>query len=196
MLLQLDDISYLTPDFINSLDLIEFSGKIYNIDNDSKLKEINLTNFKILGFDTETRPSFKKNISNRISIIQLADENNAYLFYLKRLSNKDKIIEILNSENIIKVGAGIKDDMRKLKESLGSKVEPKSFLDIQQMVKSFNFNKSNLKFLTALFLNKRIIKSSQTSNWEKYPLTEKQQLYAATDAWVCLKIYKELKKIL
>ncbi|MCA1980608.1 MAG: 3'-5' exonuclease domain-containing protein 2 [Calditerrivibrio sp.] len=195
MLQQLDDTAYLTPDFINSLEVVSFSGKIHNIDSDNKLKNLEIGCSDILGFDTETRPSFKKNISNKISIIQLSDENNAYIFYLKRLSNKDKIIQIFNNENITKVGSGIKDDLRKIRESFGSSVEPKSFVDIQQMVKSFNLKKFNLRFLTALFLNKRIIKSSQTSNWERYPLTEKQQIYAATDAWICLKIYKEIKKV-
>ena len=47
--------------------------------------------------------------------------------------------------------------------------------------------------LTALLLGFRISKSAQTSNWDSDQLNEKQISYAATDAWVCLKIYDILK---
>lgn len=190
------DISYLTTDYINSLGIISFNGNIHYIDSDNKLSGVTLSsNIRLMGFDTETRPSFKKNVHYGLSLIQLADENDAYIFHIPKIKDKRQLLMILDNPQIKKIGSGIKDDLTKMKVLFGEELDKEQFIDIQKLVKHFHLHKTNLRFLSALFLNKRIIKSSQTSNWHKYPLSEKQLLYAATDAWICLEIYKEIIKL-
>jgi ribonuclease D len=193
MSLPIDDTSYLTPDYINSLEIISFNGNIHYIDSDNKLYEIVMSSkTRLMGFDTETRPSFKKNIHYGLSLIQIADENDAYIFHIPKIKDRRQLLMVLDNPQIKKIGSGIKDDLTKMKALFGEELDNGQFIDIQKLVKPFHLQKTNLRFLSALFLNKRIIKSSQTSNWHKYPLSEKQLLYAATDAWICLEIYKKI----
>lgn len=191
---QVNNPTYPSNEEINRLEIISFDGVIHYIDSDLKLYNIQLPNEKFIGFDTETKPSFEKNRVNPLSIIQIATEKDAYIFQLKKIKNKERIIEYLNSNNIIKIGSGISDDFKKIEELCRCHLNKESFIDLQKLIRNFKLPKSNLRFLTAYFLNKRIIKSSQTSNWNKHPLTEKQLLYAATDAWICLKIYQKIQE--
>ncbi|MEF3253973.1 MAG: 3'-5' exonuclease domain-containing protein 2 [Deferribacterales bacterium] len=184
------DFNNLTSEIINSLPILSFTGEIHHIDNDDKLYALDLSDKAILGFDIEIKPSFKKNITYPPSLIQLADDKDAYLFYLNRLKDKNQIVDILNNQDLLKVGSGIDDDIIKLEKLFNVKILRETFIDIQRLIKPLNLPKTNLRFLTALFLKRRIIKSSQTSNWSRYPLTEKQIIYAATDASVCYQIYK------
>jgi len=191
--LQADNHSnFLSTEDINNLEVISFEGEILYIDSDEKLKNIELPDDKLVGFDTETKPSFKKNIKNHLSLIQIATENKAFLFHLKKIKDKSIIFEYLNNHNITKIGSGIADDIKKINEISNIEILKNSFVDLQNIAKQMELPRSNLRFLSAYFLNKRIIKSSQTSNWDKHPLTPKQMLYAATDAWICLKIYKKI----
>ncbi len=191
---QVNNLTYPSNEEINKLDVISFDGAIHYIDSDRKLLEVELPLTKFIGFDTETRPSFRKNTVNPLSLIQIATEKDAYLFQLNKIKDKTKILEYLNRNDITKIGSGISDDLKKIEELFKFQIEKDSFIDIQKIVKKFHLPKSNLKFLSAYFLNKRIIKSSQTSNWDKHPLTPKQMLYAATDAWICLKIYQKIQE--
>ncbi|MCX8084082.1 MAG: 3'-5' exonuclease domain-containing protein 2 [Calditerrivibrio sp.] len=186
----------LSTEDINRLDVIRFEGIIHYIDTDEKLDLCALPLVKHVGFDTETRPSFKKNLHYDISLIQIATDEEAFLFHISKIKNNKKIFDYLRDTSITKIGAGIDDDLRKLNNKAIPNLNKISFLDIQKLAKKLHLPKSNLKYLTAVFLNRRIIKSSQTSNWDRHPLTEKQKLYAATDAWVCLKIFNEMNKIL
>jgi len=192
---QQTDRLFLTIEDINSLDVIVFNGIIHYIDSDAKLNSLIFPTDTYVGFDTETKPSFKKNIINPLSLIQIATETDAYLFHLKKIKNKEKIFMFLSNNNIIKIGSGISDDIKKINKLSKFQINKDSFIDIQSIAKKMNLPKSNLKFLTAYFLNKRIIKSSQTSNWDQHPLTPKQIQYAATDAWICLKIYQKIQNI-
>jgi ribonuclease D len=180
---------------INELPLKQFEGEIMVIDNKEDFKKhfpyIQIQ--EILGFDTETRPSFKKGVRNNISLIQLSANGKAFLFRIHKLGMPEELLKVLNDEKVIKVGLAIKDDIRGLQRVESFK--PKGFIDLQDYVKYFQIENFGLRKLAGLVLDMRISKAQRLTNWEVTELTEKQQRYAATDAWVTLEIYKRLKLI-
>ncbi len=184
----------LTNEEVNDLPLYQFNGGIFVIDTFDKFDDYFplLNGQKILGFDTETRPSFKKGKVNPVSLLQITSSNQAFLFRINKIGLPDEIKKILSNPDIIKVGLAIKDDIKILRE-IGD-FEPAGFIDLQDYVEDFAIMAKSLKKITGIVLEKRISKSQQVTNWEKEELSEAQQVYAATDAWVCLQIYRKLNK--
>lgn len=180
---------------INELPLKFFNGTIYVIHHENDFETIKqlLSKKTILGFDTETKPSFKKGVKNNVALIQLADSESAFLFRINKIGIPDFLIDIFENDKIIKIGVAIRDDIKGLQKI--KNFQPKSFIDLQNFVKNYNINDNSLRKLTANVLNFRISKKIRTSDWEKNYLDEKQILYAATDAWVCYEIYKKLIQI-
>ncbi len=183
----------ITVDEIRSLELKSFDGEIVLADDfigfRSAIKRFR--NSTLLGFDTETRPSFKKGRKNRVSLIQLSDRNFACLIRINKIGLPDELVGILSDPKIIKAGVAIHDDLKSLANI--RKFQPEGFVDLQKFVKDFGIESSGLKKLTAIVLGFRISKSQQVTDWEADQLTEPQQLYAATDAWVCHEIYRKLE---
>jgi ribonuclease D len=178
---------------IQLLELSWFRGEIIMVD---KLKTFNnvfpdLKKEKILGFDTETKPSFRKGQKNKVSLIQLATHDKAYLFRINKLGFPPALAGILADNSIIKVGVAVHDDIKFLRNI--KKFNPDSFIDLQTYVRDFGIQSSGLKKLAAIILGFRISKRQQVTDWEAEELSEPQQLYAATDAWVCYEIYSKLK---
>ncbi|MCK5028217.1 MAG: 3'-5' exonuclease domain-containing protein 2 [Bacteroidales bacterium] len=184
----------LTNEEVNDLPLYQFNGGIFVIDTFDKYDDYVplLKGKKILGFDTETRPSFKKGKINPVSLLQITSSNQAFLLRINKIGLSDEIKEILSNPDIIKIGLAIKDDIKILRE-IGD-FEPAGFIDLQDYVEEFAIEAKSLKKITGIVLEKRISKSQQVTNWEKEELSEAQQVYAATDAWVCLQIYRKLNK--
>lgn len=177
---------------IKELELRWFDGEIVVVDDMRTFNSVlpRLAFSQILGFDTETKPSFKKGINNKVSLIQLADKNIACLFRINKIGIPDKLISILSDPGIIKSGVAIHDDIKIL--SGIRKFFPAGFIDLQAFVKNYGIDSSGLKKLAAIVLGFRISKRQQVTDWEAYQLTEAQQIYAATDAWVCYQIYNSL----
>jgi len=177
---------------LKDYDLSWFKGKIVVVDSPEKFNGIiaKLAKQKVLGFDTETRPSFRKGRKNKVSLIQLSTGNLACLFRINKIGIPDKLAEILADPGIVKAGVAIHDDLRFLKNI--RKFEPDGFVDLQKFVKEFGIDSSGLKKLSAIILGFRISKRQQVTDWEASELTEAQQIYAATDAWVCYEIYRKL----
>ncbi len=180
---------------INDLPVKKFEGRIYLIDG---IKEANsvkgkLNNIDIFGFDTETRPSFKKGIKNNISLIQLATPEDAFLFRVNHTGIPDFLIRIFENSNIKKAGVAIKDDISALRKI--KSFNPAGFTDLQQYVVKFGIEDKGLKKLAANILGIKISKSQQTSNWDNEILKQKQLEYAATDAWVCCEIFNKLIRL-
>jgi len=177
---------------LKDYDLSWFKGKIVVIDGQEKFDGIiaKLAKQKVLGFDTETRPSFRKGRKNKVSLIQLSTGNLACLFRINKIGIPDKLADILTDPGIVKAGVAIHDDLRFLKSI--RKFEPDGFVDLQKFVKEFGIDSSGLKKLSAIVLGFRISKRQQVTDWEASELTEAQQIYAATDAWVCYEIYRKL----
>ncbi len=177
---------------VNKLDLNYFKGKIYLIDKHKQVPQAcaHLQQFKILGFDTETKPTFKKNSFNKVALLQLATPTEAFLFRLNKIGLPQAILKILSNEKIIKTGVAIKDDIKQLNQR--KIFTPAGFVELQELVNQFGIEDAGLRKLTANILGFRISKSQQISNWENQKLTKSQLTYAATDAWVGCMIYKKL----
>lgn len=181
---------------INDLPFMKFEGEIYLIDSIKAVNSVKdkLKNINVFGFDTETRPSFKKGRKNNISLIQLATSKYAFLFRINLTGIPDFLIRILENSNIIKVGVALKDDINELKKIRS--FDPAGFTDLQQFVVKFGIEDKGLKKLAANILGIKISKRQQTSNWENETLIQKQLEYAATDAWVCCEIFNKLSRLI
>ncbi len=179
---------------INNLPLGKFEGEMHLIDNLESLYQIidQLKSHEILGFDTETRPSFRKGGNNQISLLQLSTSKEAYLFRLHKTGLPKPLVDILEDPEIIKAGVAINDDIKGLKKI--APFEPESFIELQHYVKLFGIEDISLKKMAAIVMQIRVSKSQRLTNWENEFLSEKQQIYAATDAWVCHQVYQQLNK--
>lgn len=171
-----------------------FRGELVVVDDLKKFSRVlpRLRNRKVLGFDTETRPSFRKGRKNKVSLIQLATSDFACLFRINKIGIPQELADILADPDIIKAGVAVHDDIKFLRNV--KKFEPAGFVDLQKLVKEYGIKSSGLKKLAAIVLGFRISKRQQVTDWQAEELTEAQQIYAATDAWVCYEIYKKLMK--
>lgn len=169
-----------------------FKGEIVLVDNLKTFYEVfpRLLVSDLLGFDTETRPTFKKGKKNSVSLIQLSTGDLACLFRINKMGIPDELADLLSDPLVIKAGVAVHDDIRFLKGV--RKFNPEGFIDLQNFVKDFGIQSSGLKKLAAIVLGFRISKRQQVTDWEAEELTEAQQVYAATDAWVCHQIFKKL----
>ena len=188
--------SEITKEEVAGLELIQYEGPISVIDSmaffERKIDQI--ASHSILGFDTETRPSFKKGKVYPTSMIQLASMDQAWLVRVDRIGYPKQLLDLLSDEHTLKVGSGLNDDLRRLRSDF--QFEPGGFLDLQRYVEAFHIQEKGLKKLSGIVLGRRISKSQQVSNWAADNLTEAQLRYAATDAWICLEIYNSLRNTL
>lgn len=170
-----------------------FKGEIVLVDNLKTFYEVfpRLLGSDLLGFDTETRPTFKKGKKNAVSLIQLSTEFLACLFRINKIGIPDELALLLSDPMVTKAGVAVHDDIRFLRNV--KKFNPEGFVDLQTLVKDFGIQSSGLKKLSAIVLGFRISKRQQVTDWEAEQLTEAQQIYAATDAWVCHQIYRKLR---
>jgi ribonuclease D len=182
----------ITSEEIAECELAWFKGEIVVVEDIETFDLVlpRLKGSKILGFDTETRPSFVRGRENAVSLIQLSTADFAVLIRINKIGIPDGLINLLSNPAVIKTGVALRDDLRFL--SRVRRFTPAGFIDLQSFVKGFGIESSGLKKLTAIVLGFRISKSQQTTNWEAERLTEAQQVYAATDSWVCYEIYNKL----
>jgi ribonuclease D len=177
---------------INLLPPMDFEGEIVEIvtpEGARRAVEV-LCREKVLGFDTETRPSFSKGESYTPAILQLANDKQAFIFRLKFFAFPPEIVGLLEDESILKVGIGIKDDLVGLGKIVNFR--PGGFLDLAEEVKKFGVSGAGLRSLTAIFLGKKLFKKAKTTNWERTDLTLAQIKYAATDAVVGYLIHEKI----
>ncbi|MBY0433847.1 MAG: 3'-5' exonuclease domain-containing protein 2 [Cyclobacteriaceae bacterium] len=185
----------ITNEEINLLPLGAFTGKTVVISDAEKLKSAfeEIKSHEVVGFDTETKPVFVRGHFNKVALLQIALPEKVFLIRLKATGITPEIVHFLQDENIQKAGVAIRDDIKALQ--LLKRFQPEGFVELAQMAKEAGLEIEGVKKLTALLLGFRISKSAQTSNWEAEKLDEKQISYAATDAWVCLEIFRKLKKM-
>lgn len=182
----------ISNDELSDLPLRSFSGEITVINDGEALTRAldEITRNGVVGFDTETRPSFKKGQIYKVSLLQLATERTAFLIRLQYTGFTSELVNFLENDSIVKTGVGIRDDLNALKRL--HNFTPGGFIDLVPLARGAGLKVESVKKLTGLLLGFRISKSSQTSNWDAEKLTRKQVEYAATDAWVCLKLYHTL----
>ena len=187
-------IESITPAELEKLDFASFPGKIIVIE--SVGAEFNralayLRSQKVIGFDTETRPTFTPAQPRyNVSLLQLSGPDRAYLFRLNKMGMHRRLCNLLASEKIAKVGAAIHDDIRGLQKLHG--FNPGGFVDLQKIGWEWGIRDKAVKKMSAIILGFRISKTQQLSNWEADVLSESQCKYAATDAWVCRQMYLKL----
>jgi ribonuclease D len=186
----------ITPQEIEKLDYASFPGKIYVID--SVGAEFNraiayLRAQKVIGFDTETRPTFTPGQPQYgVGLLQLAGPDRAYLFRVKTMGMHRRLCNLMASEKILKVGAAIHDDIRGLQRL--HHFEPAGFVDLQKIVCEWGIRDKSVKKMAAIIMGFRISKTQQLSNWEAERLSDAQCMYTATDAWVCREMYLKLMR--
>ena len=184
----------ISPEEIGELPLAAFPGEIVVIDSedDSFFSAIRyLRRQRVLGFDTETRPTFSPDQhSNGTAILQLSGKEKAFLFRVKKLGLPKQLLSVLASSSILKVGAATRDDVSGLQKILGFR--PRGFVDLQSMVWEYGIRDKSVKKMAAIILGVKISKAQQLSNWEAEHLSESQMKYAATDAWICREMYQRL----
>lgn len=185
----------ITKDEINALPLKAYEGPVTIVDSDEKLAKAlgAIRREKVLGFDTESRPSFKKGQNFPASLIQLGGEKQVWLFQIQKFENMESLWKILANRNIIKAGVAIADDIKKLQDLIDFK--PAGFVEIADLTQGAGILNTGLRSLAGLLLNFRISKRAQVSNWARSKLTEAQVQYAATDAWVSRELYCHMQKI-
>lgn len=179
---------------VASLEAIHFGGKIEIVDSIERLEQVCkiLSAQSIIGFDTETRPSFKAGITNKIALMQLSTAKNCYLIRLNRIPLARPLIAILQDEHIKKIGADVKNDLSGLSKL--RHFTPRGFIDLQNIVGEYGIEDKSLRKISGIVLGKKVSKAQRLSNWEAKQLTPQQQMYAATDAWVCVEIYNKLQQ--
>jgi len=181
---------------LSQLKRVKFYGKIYVVTSPDEAEHVvdYLLSQPILGFDTETRPAFEKGKRYRCSLLQVSTHTDCFLFRLNKIGLCPAVLRLLGDKEVTKVGLAWKNDTLSLKE-LGS-FEPGRFIDLQDMVRELGIEDQSLVKIYANLFGERISKAERLSNWERNELTERQKEYAAIDAWACVRIYKEVTRLL
>lgn len=174
------------------LPAIEFRGEIRIVEHERDIAAAcqDLAAQPLIGFDTETRPSFRPGVSYRVSLLQLSTPQRCYLFRLNRIPLAKPILQLLENRDLPKIGADVAGDLRSLRQI--RHFRDGGFVDLQTIAPQWGIEEKSLRKLSAIVLGQRVSKAQRLSNWEAATLTDKQQLYAATDAWVCTRIYEQL----
>lgn len=177
---------------LSALDRVSFTGKIHVVDTLPKLDKAlaELKDATTLGFDTETRPSFKKGISHNVALMQISTMDDCYLLRINKIGIPTSLRLFLEDSQITKVGLSLKDDFGVIHK--GYDANMLGFVDLQKVVPQYSIADASLQKIYAILFGKRISKGQRLSNWEADTLTVAQQEYAAIDAWACLKIYNYL----
>lgn len=175
---------------------VEFSGRVFVIytANDAEKAVTYLKNQTMVGVDTETRPSFKKGKTNKVSLMQISTEDTCFLFRLNHIGMPDCLQEFLKSDTL-KIGLSLKDDFQVIRRREDVHAEEGNWIELQDYVGRFGIEDRSLQKIFANLYGQKISKSQRLSNWEAETLTESQIRYAATDAWACVKIYTCLEEM-
>jgi ribonuclease D len=184
----------ITKQQLAELEKETFDGEIYIVDHPSKVDEAvaYLSTQPALGFDTETKPAFKRGQVNNVALLQLSTEDECFLFRLNKIGYPDALEKLMSNDTIKKIGLSLRDDFAALRKRTGRR--PENFIDLQLFVDKFGIEDNSLQKIYAIIFGKKISKSQRLSNWEAAELSPAQQSYAAIDAWACLRIYNHLTK--
>ena len=187
--------SKITKEEVNEMPKVEYSGDIYIVDTPEQadIAVRYLSQFPLLGIDTETRPSFKKGESHKVALLQIATDERCYLFRIYKYGMTLSLIQLLENPHIIKVGISLKDDFYMLHR--WAPFEPKSVIELQSLVKEIGIDDQSLQKIYANLFGNKISKSQRLSNWEADELTIPQQHYAAIDAWACIQIFRKVEEL-
>ncbi len=177
---------------VAELPIETFEGDIIIIDKKEDVPTAidELIKHSALGFDTETKPTFRKGQSNKVALMQISTMDTCYLFRLNMIGYPDELDNIICNPNIKKIGLSLRDDFAAMNKR--SDAKPVNFIDLQPFVDKYGIDDNSLQRIYAILFEKKIAKKQRISNWEAKELSEAQKNYAAIDAWACLKIYNHL----
>ena len=179
---------------INEMPLSRFPGRIHVIDAVSQVKSAiaALRTAPRVGFDTETRPTFRRGERHNVALLQLSTEDDAFLIRVNKTGIPAPLKQFLEDSAITKIGLSTTDDFHQLTRVCD--LDPQGFIELQQVVKQYDISDMGLQKIYAILFQHKISKGQQLTNWEATQLTDAQQRYAATDAWACLRIYDYLEQ--
>lgn len=185
----------LSKEEINTLPIWSYTGEVRLIRAEEELEEAvsRLRSESVLGFDTETKPTFRKGGANAPALVQLAAEDIVYLVQLTWLPMNALLASILSDAGIVKTGVSIHDDMRELRRSFA--FEPAGLVDLGLAARVCRMETQGLRSLAANLFGRRISKGPQCSNWAQAELSAKQVAYAATDAWIGRQVYLRMREL-
>ena len=180
---------------IGTLPRVLFEGRIVVVLTEQEAEKAvrYLLSQPIMGIDTETRPSFKKGAMHQVALLQVSSYDVCFLFRLNQLGMSPSVKQLLEDTTVPKIGLSLRDDFNSL-HRLGD-FETGLFIDLQNRVSEVGVEDMSLQKLYANFFGQRISKREQLTNWEADILSDKQKLYAATDAWSCIMLYEELLRL-
>ena len=190
----MNDYTKLTKDQINAMPLVKYEGKIHVLSSQDDIQESvdYLMTQKVIGFDTETRPTFTKGSANAPSLVQLAGEKAVFIYQMDDISILKKLSTILSNKKITKSGVSVDRDLIEL--MFLTPFDPCSFIDLGDVARDRGIPHHGLRGLAAMFLGSRISKGARTSDWGRDRLSRSQVSYAATDAWIGLELFKRFEK--
>jgi ribonuclease D len=177
------------------LPIARYHGPIHLVQTEADLRAAQqaLHHERLIGFDTESRPTFRKGQSHPPALVQIAGHSAVYLFPLTRLHGSPLLAELLANPHLIKTGIALDRDLRELAKLFPT--QPQNIVDLGTVAKRAGFAQTGLRNLAGLFLRVRIPKGARTSNWARANLTAAQMIYAATDAWICRELYLKFKSL-
>ena len=188
--------STITKAEVAQMPKVQFSGRIFVIytETDAEKAVEYLKNQHIVGVDTETRPSFRKGVTHKVALLQIATSDTCFLFRLNRIGMPASLRDFLMSD-VLKIGLSLKDDFMVLRRRRDMHAEEGNWIELQDYVKCFGIEDRSLQKIFANLFGQKISKAQRLSNWEAETLTESQINYAATDAWACVEIYNCLAEM-
>ena len=184
----------ITNEELMALPLYAYDGEVVCVDTLEKFRQVKDELFlePLWGFDTETKPCFKKGASNRknVALLQLSSREKTYIFRLSIIGLPKELCDFLSSDRFTKIGLSSRDDIKGLQKL--TTFTPAGFIDLQSIAPEYGIEEKSLRKMAAIVLGFRISKAQQLSNWESETLNEKQIRYAATDSWVTRQIYVKM----
>jgi ribonuclease D len=174
---------------INALPIRRYEGEVRLVETREHLEQAaaDFAAERAVGFDTETRPSFRVGESHPPALAQVATARAVWIFPLQRMDCAAVLGGLLSSKTTVKAGVGMSEDLRHLRKSFA--FEPQAIVDLGALARRQKLEKSGVRALAAMFLGFRIPKGAKTTNWAAQRLSRQQILYAATDAWACRELY-------
>ena len=187
------ELLLITRKEVNDLPVRRYPGEVRLLGEDALSVLADVLQEEVVGFDTETRPSFRPGESYPPSLAQVATANAVYLFQLRHAAAVEVLARVLEAPQVVKAGVGLADDLKALKKV--RELSEKSIVDLGLAAKRQGLQQSGVRNLSALFLGFRIPKGTKTSNWARSHLTAQQVAYAATDAWACRELYVRFRNL-
>ncbi len=180
----------ISKEALSQMPMVTYPGKIVVVDTPEKARLAlkKLEREAVVGFDTETRPSFKKGVVHNVALVQISTAELCYLFRINQIGISERLGRFFENPEIVKVGLSLRDDFNALHRN-NQELNPAGFVDLQDTVKDYRIKDSSLQKIYAIAFGERISKHQRLTNWEAAELSPGQQVYAAIDAWACLRLY-------